>query len=107
MPSLSSERLHIVLAGACNSGKSALINAICGHMVALVTDVAGTTTDPVRKAVELPGIGACTVIDTAGLDDMHQLGTLRMERSRQEINSADIIVALIDPGRPPGHTGSP
>lgn len=100
MSAPSSERLHIVLAGACNSGKSALINAVCGHEVALVTDVAGTTTDPVRKAVELPGIGACTIIDTAGLDDAHQLGTLRMERSRQEIDSADIIVALIDPARP-------
>ncbi len=97
----SSDRLHIVIAGRCNSGKSALINALCGQQVAIVADHPGTTTDPVRKAIELPGAGACVIVDTAGFDDNSDiLGNARMERSRSEIERADIVIAVADADDP-------
>lgn len=93
----ASERLHITLVGQCNSGKSSLLNAITGQDVAVVSSTAGTTTDPVRKAIELPGAGACTIVDTPGLDDTASLGPLRIGRTRDEIARADIIIALLSP----------
>lgn len=92
----ASERLHIALAGRCNSGKSSLLNAITGQDVALVSPAAGTTTDPVRKAIELPGAGPCTIVDTPGLDDTGSLGSLRTGRTRHELSRADMIIAFLD-----------
>lgn len=74
-----SERVHISFFGRRNSGKSSLINAFAGHKVALVSDVAGTTTDPVYKSMEIHGIGPCVLIDTAGYDDEGFLGEMRLE----------------------------
>ena len=93
----ASERLHIVLVGRCNCGKSSLLNSISGQDVALVSSTAGTTTDPVKKAIELPGAGACTIVDTPGLDDTGSLGPLRTGRTRDEIARADIIIAFLSP----------
>lgn len=92
----SSERLHIVLAGNCNSGKSSLLNALCGQNAAVVSSRPGTTTDPVKKPAELPGLGACVIVDTPGIDDNDELGALRMERSREELAKADMIIAVTD-----------
>lgn len=92
----NSERLHIVLFGRTNSGKSSLINALTGQEVALVSDRPGTTTDPVRKAMEVQGLGACTFVDTAGFDDTDEiLGELRIQRTRAMIKEADIAIIVI------------
>lgn len=93
----SSERIHIALAGACNSGKSSLLNAICRQEVAIVSPRTGTTTDPVRKPMELPGLGACVIVDTPGIDDRTGLGAVRCQSARREFERADIAVALVDP----------
>lgn len=91
-----SERLHIVLYGRTNSGKSSLINALTGQTVSLVSDTPGTTTDPVSKAMELPGLGACVLIDTAGFDDTNEsLGKLRIDRTRRTLQSADIAIVVL------------
>ncbi|KGN92219.1 GTP-binding protein [Porphyromonas sp. COT-108 OH2963] len=91
-----SERLHIVLYGCTNSGKSSLINALTGQTVSLVSDTPGTTTDPVSKAMELPGLGACVLIDTAGFDDTNEsLGKLRIDRTRRTLQSADIAIVVL------------
>ena len=76
-------RLHIGIFGKRNSGKSSLTNALTGQQAALVSDVAGTTTDPVYKAMEVHGIGPCVFIDTAGFDDEGMLGGLRVERTQE------------------------
>ncbi len=88
------ERIHIAVIGPVNSGKSTLVNALCGQEVSLVSPVAGTTTDPVRKAVELPGIGPSIIIDTPGLEDSTTLGPERMRRTLSALDEADIAVAL-------------
>lgn len=90
----SATRLHVVIAGACNSGKSTIINMLTGQQTALVSDMPGTTTDPVSKAMELPGIGAAVIIDTAGLDDTGTLGAERIEASRRAMERADIILLV-------------
>ena len=90
----SSERVHIAFYGRCNSGKSSLINALTGQEVAIVSDIAGTTTDPVSKAIELPGIGATILIDTPGLDDNTLLGNQRKAQSLKAIDKTDIGVVL-------------
>ena len=74
-------RLHIGLFGKRNSGKSSLINAITHQEVALVSDIPGTTTDPVFKAMEVFGLGPCVFIDTAGVDDEGELGELRVKQT--------------------------
>ena len=76
----SANRVHIGLYGKRNSGKSSLINAITNQETALVSDFAGTTTDPVYKAMEIDGIGPCMLIDTAGFDDEGELGRLRWKK---------------------------
>ena len=93
----SANRVHIGLYGKRNSGKSSLINAITNQ--ALVSDFAGTTTDPVYKAMEIHGIGPCMLIDTAGFDDEGELGRLRVEKTRQALEKTDIAVLVFD-GRP-------
>ena len=95
----SANRVHIGLYGKRNSGKSSLINAITNQETALVSDFAGTTTDPVYKAMEIHGIGPCMLIDTAGFDDEGELGRLRVEKTRQALEKTDIAVLVID-GRP-------
>ncbi len=89
-----SERVHIGFFGRCNSGKSSLINAITGQAVSVVSEQAGTTTDAVQKNIELPGIGAAVLIDTAGFDDESELGQQRIEKTRQVMSKSDIAVLL-------------
>ncbi len=91
----SSERVHIVFIGRMNSGKSSLINALTGQHISIVSEVGGTTTDPVRKAMEINGIGACVLVDTAGFDDDGELGEERVKRTGQTIGLADIVVMTI------------
>jgi [FeFe] hydrogenase H-cluster maturation GTPase HydF len=88
------ERIRIAFFGPTNSGKSTLVNAIAGQQVSLVSDIPGTTTDPVRKAIELPGIGPCVLIDTAGLDDTGVLGPERQRLTRAVLDETDIAVVL-------------
>ena len=88
------DRLQIAFFGATNSGKSTLVNALAGQEVSLVSDLPGTTTDPVRKAIELPGLGPCMLVDTAGYGDPGALGAERERRSRATIDATDIAVLL-------------
>ena len=88
------ERLHIAFFGTTNSGKSTLVNAIAGQEVSLVSEIPGTTTDPVRKPIEVPGLGPCVLIDTAGLDDTGVLGSERQRLTRAVLDEADIAVVL-------------
>jgi [FeFe] hydrogenase H-cluster maturation GTPase HydF len=87
-------RLHIALFGRRNSGKSSLINAITGQDIALVSDIAGTTTDPVYKAMELHPIGPVMFIDTAGFDDEGALGELRIEKTRKAVEKTDVAIVF-------------
>lgn len=87
-------RLHIGLFGKRNSGKSSLINALTNQETALVSDVAGTTTDPVYKAMEIHGIGPCVFIDTAGLDDEGELGTLRIRQTMRAMERTDVALLV-------------
>ena len=91
-------RLHIGIFGKRNSGKSSLTNALTGQEAALVSDVAGTTTDPVYKAMEVHGIGPCVFIDTAGFDDEGQLGGLRVERTQEAARKTDVALLLFSDG---------
>ncbi len=88
----NSERLQIAIFGVRNAGKSSLVNAIAGRPVAIVSDVAGTTTDPVSKSMELGGLGAVSFTDTAGLDDEGELGLLRVEKSLERLSWTDIAI---------------
>ena len=92
----TANRLHIALFGRRNSGKSSLINALTGQDAALVSDIPGTTTDPVSKAVELHGIGPCVIIDTPGFDDEGALGEMRIERTLKAIERTDIALLLCE-----------
>ena len=92
----SANRLHIALFGRRNSGKSSLINALTGQDTALVSDIPGTTTDPVSKAIELHGIGPCVLIDTPGFDDEGTLGEMRIERTLKAIERTDIALLLCE-----------
>ena len=90
------ERLHIAIFGKRNAGKSSLINALTKQDVALVSDLPGTTTDPVYKAMEILPLGPVVLIDTAGLDDEGQLGLLRVEKSKAVLNKTDLAILVID-----------
>lgn len=92
------ERTHIALFGCRNAGKSSLINALAGQQVSIVSAVKGTTTDPVYKAMELLPLGPITIIDTPGLDDIGELGVLRIERTQEIINKADVALLVVDAG---------
>ena len=89
------ERLHIGIYGRRNNGKSSLINAITGQNISLVSDFAGTTTDPVYKSMELHGIGPVVFIDTAGFDDEGELGQMRVERTLDAVNKTDIAIVVL------------
>lgn len=87
--------IQISFFGATNSGKSTLVNAIAGQSVSLVSELPGTTTDPVRKRMELPGIGPCVLVDTAGYGDPGKLGARRERLTRAVVDSTDIAVLLV------------
>ena len=93
-----SGRLHIGIYGRRNAGKSSLINAITGHETAIVSDTAGTTTDPVYKSMEIHGLGPCVLIDTAGFDDIGPMGELRVEKTRQALEKTDIALLVVTGG---------
>lgn len=92
----SSDRVHISFFGRRNAGKSSVVNAVTGQNLAIVSDVAGTTTDPVLKAMELLPLGPVVIIDTPGIDDEGELGALRVKRSYQMLNKTDVAVLVID-----------
>ena len=96
----SSERVHIGLFGRRNSGKSSLINAMTGQELSIVSDIAGTTTDPVLKSMELLPLGPVVIIDTPGLDDIGDLGELRVRKSYQMLNKTDIALLVLDSSVP-------
>lgn len=89
-------RLHIAILGRRNAGKSSLINALTNQKVALVSDIPGTTTDPVYKAMEMLPIGPVMIIDTAGIDDTGYLGTLRVESTMKVLNKADLVLVVLE-----------
>ena len=94
----SANRLHIGFYGKRNSGKSSLINAFTGQQVSIVSEVAGTTTDPVNKAMEIKGLGACVLVDTAGFDDIGELGEMRIKKTEKTAEKVDIAVVLFSGG---------
>lgn len=96
-------RLHIAIFGLRNAGKSSLINALTNQEIALVSDIPGTTTDPVYKAMEILPIGPVMLIDTAGIDDEGTLGELRVERTKQVMNKTDVALVVIDAHIAPGN----
>ncbi len=93
-----SGRLHIGIYGRRNAGKSSLINAITGHQTAIVSNTAGTTTDPVYKSMEIHGLGPCVLIDTAGFDDVGPMGELRVDKTRQALEKTDIALLVVTGG---------
>ncbi|MBO8158909.1 [FeFe] hydrogenase H-cluster maturation GTPase HydF [Thermosyntropha sp.] len=92
-------RTCIAFLGRRNAGKSSLINALVGFDLAIVSDIAGTTTDPVDKAVEISPLGPCLVIDTAGIDDTGELGQMRIKKTEQVIDDADVGLIIIGDGK--------
>ena len=92
----SGERLHIGFFGCRNAGKSSVVNAVTGQDIALVSDVAGTTTDPVSKAMELLPLGPVLIIDTPGIDDVGGLGEMRVQRTKRVLNKTDCAVLVAD-----------
>ena len=93
---VSAERLHISFFGMRNAVKSSLVNAVTGQQLAVVSEVKGTTTDPVKKAMELLPLGPVVIIDTPGLDDEGELGRLRVQKAMQVLSSTDIAVLVVD-----------
>lgn len=91
----SANRIHIGFFGRRNAGKSSLVNAVTGQELAVVSDVAGTTTDPVYKAMELLPLGPVMIIDTAGFDDEGELGELRIKKTKQVLNKTDVAVLTV------------
>ncbi|MCI8326211.1 MAG: [FeFe] hydrogenase H-cluster maturation GTPase HydF [Lachnospiraceae bacterium] len=92
----SAERIHIGFFGCRNAGKSSVLNAITGQDLAVVSDIKGTTTDPVQKAMELLPLGPVVLIDTPGIDDEGELGSLRVKKSYQVLNKIDIAILVVD-----------
>lgn len=95
----SAERVHIGIFGRRNSGKSSLINAMTGQKLSIVSEIEGTTTDPVQKAMELLPLGPVVMIDTPGIDDEGELGAMRVARSFQMLNKSDIALLVLDAKR--------
>ena len=92
----NANRKHIAIFGKTNAGKSSLMNSICGHEIAIVSDIAGTTTDPVLKAMELIPLGPVLFIDTAGLDDKSEVGKLRIKKTMDMMKSTDFALYVMD-----------
>lgn len=92
----SAERTHIGFFGCTNAGKSSLVNAVTSQPLSVVSDVHGTTTDPVRKAMEILPLGPVVIIDTPGFDDVSALGALRVEKMKQVLDESDIAVLVAD-----------
>lgn len=97
---VNAERVHIGIFGLRNAGKSSLINSITGQNLAIVSDTPGTTTDPVKKSMELLPIGPVVLIDTPGLDDEGELGLLRINKAKQVLNYIDLAIIVKDIERP-------
>ena len=98
----SGERVHIAFFGRRNAGKSSLVNAFTGQALTIVSDVKGTTTDPVSKAMELLPVGPVQIIDTPGIDDEGALGALRVERTKQVLRKTDLAILVADATVPLG-----
>ncbi|MBE0639541.1 MAG: [FeFe] hydrogenase H-cluster maturation GTPase HydF [Bacteroidales bacterium] len=86
---------HIGIFGRRNSGKSSLINALARQEIAIVSDTPGTTTDPVKKSIEIPGLGACVLVDTAGIDDSGELGEKRIAKTQSALKTIDLAILVI------------
>lgn len=93
---VSAERVHIGFFGLRNAGKSSVVNAVTGQALSLVSDVKGTTTDPVKKAMEILPLGPVVIIDTPGIDDEGELGKMRVKRAIQTLNLTDLAVLVVD-----------
>ncbi|MBQ2450347.1 MAG: [Lachnospiraceae bacterium] len=91
----SANRLHIGVFGKTNSGKSSFINAFTGQNVSIVSEISGTTTDPIYKPMEINPLGACVIIDTAGFDDNTALGDMRMEKTKLAVEKTELAVILL------------
>lgn len=96
---VNAEKIHIGIFGLRNAGKSSIINSITGQNLAIVSDTPGTTTDPVKKAMELLPLGPVVIVDTPGLDDEGELGLLRVKKTKQVLNYVDIALLVIDAQR--------
>ncbi len=96
-------RLHIAIFGRRNAGKSSLINALTNQNIAIVSDVPGTTTDPVYKSMEILPIGPVVLIDTAGIDDVGELGRLRIEKAYSVLAKTDLLLLVLDPSNIEGN----
>lgn len=92
----SANRLHISFFGCRNAGKSSVVNAVTGQELSIVSEVKGTTTDPVTKSMELLPLGPVVIIDTPGIDDVGQLGELRVQRTKKILNKTDLAVLVVD-----------
>lgn len=92
----NADRVHIGFFGMRNAGKSSVVNAVTGQKLSIVSDVKGTTTDPVSKAMELLPVGPVVIIDTPGIDDEGLVGEMRVRRARQILNNTDVAVLIID-----------
>jgi [FeFe] hydrogenase H-cluster maturation GTPase HydF len=88
-------RLHIGLFGRRNTGKSSVINCLTGQDLSIVSNIAGTTTDPVKKSVEIPALGAVVLVDTAGIDDAGELGEKRTAKTRQSFKQVDMAIVVL------------
>ncbi len=93
---VSAERIHIGIFGSRNAGKSSIINAITNQNIAIVSDTPGTTTDSVKKTMELLPLGPVVIIDTPGIDDTGELGKMRVKKAKQVLNYADIAILVVD-----------
>lgn len=93
---VSAERVHIGFFGMRNAGKSSVVNAVTGQSLSVVSDVKGTTTDPVKKSMELLPIGPVVIIDTPGYDDEGALGELRVQKTKEVLNQTDIALLIVD-----------
>ena len=93
---VSAERIHIGFFGLRNAGKSSVVNAVTGQELAVVSDVKGTTTDPVKKAMELLPLGPVVIIDTPGIDDEGALGEKRVEKTYEILSKTDVAVLVVD-----------
>ena len=103
----SAERLHIGFFGKRNAGKSSVMNAVTGQDLAVVSEVKGTTTDPVYKSMELLPLGPVVMMDTPGIDDEGELGSLRVRKSYQTLNKTDGAVLVLDGQVCPGSEDLP